>query len=197
MMQVKKHYQNIATEIEDAGALSTEDIEQPLVVIPFDRWSRITEKAIRFALMLSDDIHAIHVDTRSDEERKAKEEQGGGFRSMWQEKVEEPLRAANLPVPELVIVQSPFRFVVAPVVDYIIEVECRNTHRQIAVLVPELVVRRWYQNLLHNHRAQALKLYLLLKGNQRIVVINIPWYLDPDKGALVKLARKPAPKKKV
>jgi hypothetical protein len=50
-------------------------------------------------------------------------------------------------------------------------------YRQIAVLVPELVVRHWSQNLLHNRRAQLLKLLLLVRGNQRIMVINIPWYL--------------------
>ena len=181
MLQVKRHYLGIAHEIENPEPLTTADIEQPLVVIPFDRWSRVTEKAVRFALMLSNDIHAVHIDTRSDEERLQEEEQGGDFHEVWHENVELPLQAANLPVPGLVIVHSPFRFVVSPVVDYIIDVECKNTHRQIAVLVPELVVRRWYQNLLHNHRAQALKLYLLLRGNQRIVVINIPWYLEPEK----------------
>ena len=47
----------------------------------------------------------------------------------------------------------------------------------VAVILPELVVRHWWENLLHNQRVQMLKLLLLLKGNQRIVVINIPWYL--------------------
>jgi amino acid transporter len=190
MLQVKRHYLGIAREIENPEPLTTADIEQPLVVIPFDRWSRVTEKAVRFALMLSNDIHAIHIDTRSDEERLQEEEQGGSFRKVWHENVELPLQAAKLTIPELVVVPSPYRFVVSPVVDYIIDVECRNTHRQIAVLVPELVVRRWYQNLLHNHRAQALKLYLLLRGNQRIVVINIPWYLEPEKRAVPKASAK-------
>jgi amino acid transporter len=181
MIMVKRHYDNTAKAVENDSPIDTSDIEPPVVVIPFDRWSRITEKAIRFALMLSKDVHVVHVSAHTDEEQKEEQEQGGKFRKVWRETVEEPLKRANLPIPELVIVQSPYRFIVAPIVDYVIEVECRNTHRQVAVLVPELVVRHWYQNLLHNHRAQALKLYLLLKGNQRIVVINIPWYLDPEK----------------
>jgi hypothetical protein len=45
------------------------------------------------------------------------------------------------------------------------------------VLVPELVVKHWYENLLHNQRANLLKLILLVKGNENVVVINIPWYL--------------------
>ena len=73
---------------------------------------------------------------------------------------------------------SPYRFVIQPVVDYVLEIERHNEDRQVAVLVPELVVRRWYQNLLHNQRANLLKLLLLLRGNQRILVINIPWYME-------------------
>ena len=42
---------------------------------------------------------------------------------------------------------------------------------------PELVERRWYMNLLHNHRSTVLKGLLLFQGDQRITVINIPWYL--------------------
>jgi hypothetical protein len=41
-----------------------------------------------------------------------------------------------------------------------------------------LVVRRWWEYLLHNQRVQLLKLMLLLRGKQRIVVVNIPWYLS-------------------
>jgi hypothetical protein len=64
-----------------------------------------------------------------------------------------------------------------PLVDHILEVEHTHPDRQIAVLVPELVVRHWWQTPLHNQRAQLLKVLLLLRGNQRIIVIKIPWYL--------------------
>ena len=73
--------------------------------------------------------------------------------------------------------RSPYRFVLMPLVDHILQVEHDHPDRQIAVLVPELVVRHWWQTPLHNQRAQLLKLLLLLRGNQRIIVINIPWYL--------------------
>ena len=46
-----------------------------------------------------------------------------------------------------------------------------------ARILPELVVRHWWENLLHNQRVQLIKLLLLIRGNQRIVVVNIPWYL--------------------
>src|SRR5271163_2116229 len=72
---------------------------------------------------------------------------------------------------------SPYRFVLVPLVDYILAVERDHPECQIAVLIPELVVRHWWQTPLHNQRAQLLKLLLLVRGNQRIIVINIPWYL--------------------
>jgi hypothetical protein len=64
-----------------------------------------------------------------------------------------------------------------PLVEHILHVEREHPDRQIAVLVPELVVKHWWQTPLHNQRAQVLTLLLLVRGNQRITVINIPWYL--------------------
>jgi hypothetical protein len=96
---------------------------------------------------------------------------------MWQQNVAVPLRESGITVPELVLLSSPYRFVIAPLVEYILKVERDHPDRQIAVLVPELVVKHLWQAPLHNQRAQLLKLLLLVRGNQRIMVINIPWYL--------------------
>ena len=93
---------------------------------------------------------------------------------MWERNVATPVRLSGRVVPELVLLSSPYRFVLVPLVDYILKVEQEHPDHQIAVLVPELVVRHWSQNLLHNQRAQLLKLLLLVRGNQRIMVINIP-----------------------
>ncbi len=79
--------------------------------------------------------------------------------------------------PELVTIPSNYRFIVAPLVDYALDLERANPGRKVAVLLPELVVRHWWENALHNQRVQLLKLLLLVKGKQQIVVINIPWYL--------------------
>ncbi len=96
---------------------------------------------------------------------------------MFQRNVVTPVLAAGLTPPELVLLTSPYRFILVPLVDHVLQVEQAHPDRQIAVLVPELVVRHWWQAPLHNQRAQLLKLLLLLRGNQRIIVINIPWYL--------------------
>jgi hypothetical protein len=96
---------------------------------------------------------------------------------VWDEMVLKPVRDHQMPEPELVTVKSSFRTILSPLMDYVLELEDLNPGRKIAVLLPELVVKHWWENLLHNQRVQLLKLLLLLKGNQRIVVVNIPWYL--------------------
>jgi hypothetical protein len=80
-------------------------------------------------------------------------------------------------VPELVQVNSPYRFVVAPIVDYVIKTAEENPRRRIVTIVPELIERRWYNYFLHTQRAALLKTMLLMKGNHRISVLNMPWYL--------------------
>jgi hypothetical protein len=183
----------VNAEVDNPKPINLEDIERPIVLIPMDRWSRISEKGLRFALMLSDDIRAIHVHTGDDQDIEDKDDE---LTPIWQHMVVEPLQAAKLPIPKLIIVRSPFRYIVQPLVECILKIEAENPHRQIAVMVPELVVSRWWQNLLHNQRAQVLKLLLLVKGSQRVLVINIPWYLNKPEssvGALKRSARAGSP----
>jgi amino acid transporter len=168
MSAVKRHYNRVSQEIVVDRPLNIDDLVQPLVIVPLDRWTRITEKGLRFALKLSDSVEAVHVDA---------EDCCDEVKQMWQRNVVASFSASNKPLPRLVLLTSPYRFVITPLVDHILQVERDNPHRQIAVLVPELVVKHWWQTLLHNQRAQLLKLLLLLRGNQRIMVINIPWYL--------------------
>ena len=168
MAKVKHHYRGVKLATTSSEPLALDNIGSPLVIIPLDRWSRLSEKALRFALGMSRDIIAVHVETGTGDASICDE---------WEHKVVEPLRRASLVVPQLVNLKSPYRFVIAPVIDFVLNQEKSNPTRQIAVLVPELIVTHWWENLLHNQRANLLKLFLLVKGNQRILVINIPWYL--------------------
>lgn len=169
MVMVHRHYVRVSRETACSEPLRVENLRPPLIIIPLDRWSRLTEKAMRFALGMSPDIIAVHVETADTD--------GKTICDDWDNKIAAPLRAAGMKVPELVKLTSPYRFILSPVMDFVLEKEKALANRQIAVLVPELVVRHWWENLLHNQRANLLKLLLLLKGNQRILVINIPWYL--------------------
>jgi amino acid transporter len=168
MTMVKRHYAHVERDTDNPSPLSIEGIKPPIVIIPLDRWSRLSEKAIKFALGMSREIIAVHVDSSDDEMSICDE---------WDHKIAEPLHRGGIDVPQLVVLKSPYRYVLAPVVDFVLQQEKQNPNRQIAVLVPELVVSHWWENLLHNQRANLLKLMLLVKGNQRILVINIPWYL--------------------
>jgi len=168
MHSVKKHYTRVQGEMKDMTPMNITNLEQPLVVIPMAGWNRISEKAMRFGLLISKEIKVVHVHS---------EDEGHGIEDDWSEMVLAPIRGAGLAEPELVTLASNFRFIISPLMDYILRLEAENPGRKVAVLLPELVVRHWWENLLHNQRVQLLKLFLLVRGNQRIVVVNIPWYL--------------------
>jgi hypothetical protein len=108
------------------------------------------------------------------------EEEDDQFLQRWSALIELPSQNAQLPVPGLVSLKSPYRFVVAPVMEYILKLQSENPTRHIAVLVPELIENHWYNFLLHNNRSKLLKALLDRKENTRITVINIPWYLSPS-----------------
>jgi hypothetical protein len=59
----------------------------------------------------------------------------------------------------------------------VIALEHQNKGRTIAVVIPQLVEARWYNYFLHNQRGQLLTALMVLKGDRRIVTINVPWYL--------------------
>jgi amino acid transporter len=168
MAGIRRHYDRVTREIVIDRPMHVENLMHPLVIVPLDRWTRITEKGLRFAMKLSDQVEAVHVDAEDCRDE---------VEAMWQRNVVAPLQQAAKPVPSLVCVASPYRFVLLPLVEHILQIEREHPERQIAVLVPELVVKHWWQTPLHNQRAQLLKLLLLVRGNQRITVINIPWYL--------------------
>jgi amino acid transporter len=171
MRAVKRHYVRVDRETACDRPIVPAEITQPIVVVPIDRWSRITEKALSFALSMSTDIRCLHVQIADDPDEICRD---------WEKDVAAPLRAAGKSVPKLEILQSPYRYVLGPVVDYVLKAERESSFHKICVLVPELVVRHWWDNLLHNRRADLLKVILLLRGNRRIIVINIPWYLERD-----------------
>jgi amino acid transporter len=168
MLAVKRHFNSVQAQIAESAPLHLGEICAPIIVLPVDRWSKISEKGVRFAMSLSSEIKAVHVDSS---------EETDSFVKDWARLVEEPIQASGREAPELVVLKSPYRFVITPLVDYVLDMSEKNPDRVIAVLVPELVERHWYHYPLHNQRAQALKALLLVRGNQRIMTMNVPWYL--------------------
>src|SRR5580658_1272816 len=109
MSAVKRHYDRVSRQIAVDCPMRVENLAEPLVIVPLDRWSRITEKGLRFALKISDQVQAVHVDA---------EDCCDEVQQMWQQNVVAPLHASGNVVPELVVVTSPYRFVVTPLVEY-------------------------------------------------------------------------------
>ena len=171
MRAVKRHYVRVDSETALDRPIVPAEVSEPIVIVPIDRWSRITEKALSFALSMSKDIRCLHVQTAEEPDDICK---------VWETDVAAPLRAAGKCVPKLEILHSPFRYVLQPMVDYILKTERESSYHKICVLVPEMVVRHWWENLMHNRRADMLKVILLMRGNRRIIVINIPWYLEKN-----------------
>ena len=169
MHMVKRHYLRVEREVSLDRPIEPAHVGEPIVVVPIDHWSRITEKALSFALSMSNDIRCVHVQIADEPDEICKE---------WDAFIAGPLQHDGKCVPKLVILRSPYRYVLQPVVDYVLKVEHESEVCKICVLVPELVVLHWWENLLHNGRANLLKAMLLLRGTRRIIVINIPWYLE-------------------
>jgi amino acid transporter len=168
MVVIKRHYRRVNGEVVEMSPLNLTNMQPPLVVIPMARWDRMTEKALRYALLLSKEIKVVNVIGADGEET---------LDMVWEANVLKPIRNQGLHEPELITLHSNIRLIINPLMDYILELEQQNPERKITVLLPELVVRHWWEYLLHNQRVQMLKLLLLLKGKQRIIVVNIPWYL--------------------
>ena len=168
MMAVKRYFVRVEDEILTREPLEIAPVKPPLVVLPIYRWSKLIQKALRFAFTISADIHVVHV-CREDQKEQLKDE--------WATLVEEPARRAGLPVPKYVELQSPYRLVITPVVDYVLMLQVENPDRQIVLIVPELIELHWYHYFLQSNRGELLKGLMLLRGNQNIAIINLPWYL--------------------
>ncbi len=169
MAWVRRHYNTVGAEVATQDPVDLTNLQAPIVVVPVGQWSTITQKALRFAYTLSHDIHAVHI--------SAGDETDDLFCKDWARYAVEPAQQAGLPPPDLVVIDSPYRAVLTPILDYVLKLENENPTCQVAVLLPEMVERHWFHYFLHNQRAEILKTWLLVKGNQRIVLVSVPWYL--------------------
>jgi len=169
MIAVHRHYASLAREIALDTPLNLTHLEPPIVIVPIQAWTKIAQKALRFAINLSGEVYVLQVRIGDKTE---------DLRPSWCHLVEGPALELGVPVPKLTVVESPYRYVFTPILDFVGSLEKKYPHRYLAVVIPELVERHWYHYLLHNQRASVLKALLLVKGDQRISVINVPWYLE-------------------
>jgi amino acid transporter len=166
---VRKHYHSVKLLTSckipvDAAGLN----QHPIVMIAIDRWSNITRQGIEFAARLSPEVIALHVEPSEHSEL---------LQGDWEHYVEKPFRAEGKEPPQLHFLPSPYRFVIIPIVQFVLDLAKKNPTRSIVVVIPELVEDKWYEYFLHNQRGRLLEWVLLARGNERIFTVSAPWYV--------------------
>src|ERR1700741_2370168 len=174
---VRMHYHNIAV-----SSSCTEPMQAPcaddkpsIVVVPLERWSTLGRQSLEFPCRLSSEVIGVHVEPGETDHAALLTED-------WERYVVAPFRECGRPVPTLKLLSSPYRFVVVPIVQFVLELSKNNPTRQIVVVIPELVEERWYDYFLHNQRARLLEWMLLARGNERIFTVSSPYYLSRANG---------------
>src|SRR6202012_961942 len=97
----------------------------------------------------------------------------------------------DLPVP-LTVLESPYREVTKPLLEYIKKLRTDRPRDVVSVFIPEYVVGRWWEQLLHNQQALRLKSRLLFQPG--VMVTSVPWQLDSSAGAAKRPIRPAGPK---
>ena len=117
MMWVHRHYDQVTDEVRCPSPLQFENLGPLIVIVPIQSWSMISQRALQFALTLSPEVHALHVGT---------EEETTSLQDNWKQLVEEPVARAGGTPPNLVTLTSPYRLVIRPILDFVLDVEAKN-----------------------------------------------------------------------
>ena len=172
---VKRYYKQVDRQIRTRKPLDLSKNEPPVVVVPTQKWNKLVDKALRFAVEMSPDVIAVHLFAIEGTEG---DEQAGKLRGAVGRGCRETGPRRGPPAP--------------PAGDHPVALPqvLRTTHgadrpgreqypgRMIAVLVPEVVKTNWWQFLLHNYRGELLRSALLRHGDHRLVVVSVPWYVE-------------------
>ena len=153
----RRHYTHVGAQLTLRGYTPQRRVHNT-VLIPIGGIQRAVVEALRYAETLSDDVRAVYVDVdaAATEQLQREWKQWGGH-------------------VKLVVLQSPFRSMMEPLLEYIEEVERERTDDYVTVILPEFVPARWWQHLLHNQRALLIKGALLFRPNT--VVTSVPFHL--------------------
>ncbi|MFI6292135.1 APC family permease [Nonomuraea sp. NPDC050790] len=160
MKAIRRHYDNVAAELE-----ITEDYEPSMLparnhaIVLVSKVHKPTMRALAYARATRPStLEAITVGVEGDDARRLQEE--------WERR--------GIPVP-LKMLDSPYREITQPVLDYVKTLRRRSPRDVITVFIPEYVVGHWWEHLLHNQSALRLKARLLFKPG--VMVTSVPWQL--------------------
>ena len=153
----RRHYDHVANELTLRG-WCPERPGRHVVLVPVGGVQRAVVKALRYAQMLGDDVRAVYVEI----DPAATD----AVRALW------PTWGQGV---RLVVLDSPYRSLMEPLLEYIEQIQAEDPHRHVTVILPEFVPRRLWQHLLHNQHALLIKGALLFKPN--VVVTSVPFHL--------------------
>lgn len=154
----RRHYDEVAAELTLRGATPGTGSARHIVLVPVGGVQRAVVKALRYATSLAGDVRGIYVDL--DPATTA------AVREQW---------AAWSCGAQLIVLDSPYRSLLEPLLEYIEQAQAAEPDAYITVVLPEFVPRRLWHHLLHNQHALLIKSALLFKPN--IVVTSVPFHL--------------------
>ena len=142
------------------------------MLVALEGRNRMTDRALEFAMTLSPDVIAVHLLRLDGPET---EEDGNALKQRWETDVVAPLEASGLMAPRLMLLPAPYRELHEPLLKFIAKLDEDTPGRSVAIMIPEVVRRRWWERILHTNRAERLRRMLLEHGNERVNVIIAPW----------------------
>ncbi|WP_323377941.1 APC family permease [Streptomyces smaragdinus] len=174
MSAIRKHYDRVSDELAVTDE-KDDDVVRPARVHSIVLISKIhkpTLRALQYAkLMRSDTLEALSIGVDAAETRELQRE--------WMER--------GIDVP-LTVLDSPFREITRPVVDYVKGLRKESPRDVVSVIIPEYVVGHWYEHLLHNQSALRLKGRLLFTPG--VMVTSVPYQLESSEAAKVRARRR-------
>lgn len=156
---IHKHYAEVARQLTTEGLQQLRPIKHE-VIVPISGIHRGVISALEYAKAISPDhVTAVYIDLDEEATKKLREKW-----EQWGSGV------------KLVVLASPYRSLVRPLLRYIDRVERQASDDIVTVVLPEFVTAKWWQFLLHNQNSLLLKGALLFKKG--IVVTNVPYHLE-------------------
>jgi hypothetical protein len=157
LLRVRRHYFEVATALSLAGASRPRIGKNPVVVMVAGIHKGVLE-AIEYAKTISPNVTALTVDL--DPTRTSK------LRLKWAE------WAPDVP---LVILESPYRSILRPLLEYIDRMERQGEGKYITIVLPEFIPSHWWEHFLHNQTALLIKAALLFKPGK--ITVSVPYHL--------------------
>src|SRR5580765_602082 len=158
-LKIHRHYVEVARQLSTEGLNKLRPIDH-LVIVPISGIHRGVIAALEYAKSIAPHhVTAVYVNLDDDVTQKLREK--------WQE------WGSGV---NLIVVASPYRSLVRPLLNYVDRVKRSSPNAVITVVLPEFVPAKWWQNLLHNQNTLFLKGALLFKRG--LVVTNVPYHLE-------------------